>query len=921
MNKVSLLAASVAIALAGCGGSDGGSKAPVEAGGIVITGFDGYFKNAVVFDDVNQDGELNVSVDTVFGLTNSKGQISLDKDTELKGDIALQTLTPGSVTKELAQKLAALSPEADTYSDFMNTYTTDMDHEGQPMANAVVFRAPVANTKSGSEDMVISPLTDLVAIEMSKNAELSFEEAAANVSDLLGATDEQPIDPFSDFVKDAATNLASAQLHKTAQMLTESKAKDAEAYTANATDIAQTAKQTSDSLVTEENIGSDELLNTTPVIDPVKPTETPIVNYKLLVNETAKAEIEKQITALEIKENATFSTEVAISSNLFEDKFDGTIVDVKPTVTIDGEGINATLSEDGKVLTLSATELQPTLNQYTITFTAQDRATEGSEALNSLSTTFSFAVELANTAPVVDTAIQNSIQTEISANWELKQGVTFSESILVDGLFEDREGDKLTYITDIETVIPGLKSSYDTTTGKITISGNPQSAQATQKQFTIVANDGHSATRIASEPATFTLPIVAQGEITIVDSVKTELQQEISKQWSLKVNESFSETLDISALFSDNINGDVEYYAHYSENDGTPATNPIPGVEVSVDKSGLVTLSGKPTKETNGVILYVAKGIYTTGGEEHDIASEMVELLLPNVQPADETLPPVDPELGLGFTAAHFDTNKAWKMGSFADRDGEIGHAMLWGDDQGLLFCWGSANNADVEYSSNISRWDQSAYTALAQLDSLQNYVDYDKKDCWDVTLNENGTLSDGESTYEMLYQNKTAEGDYQIIVKIDGDELFWLDSTDAPFAHSLPMSDKVANGKVEFDMTVESNTVAEDGTKLYYAAGKFEYAQATYEYTSIMPEGFYTPGNLEIDASGEHEMLILEETGAESDYKTRYRYINRNFGDFYVGIKWSKDAGGTSSPDFGLYSYSQEAMEKVVSKLPLIQD
>ncbi|MCV3262288.1 hypothetical protein OGZ01_00250 [Vibrio harveyi] len=55
MNKVSLLAASVAIALTGCGGSDSGSSN--NNSGVVITGFDGYFKEAVVFEDVNNNGK------------------------------------------------------------------------------------------------------------------------------------------------------------------------------------------------------------------------------------------------------------------------------------------------------------------------------------------------------------------------------------------------------------------------------------------------------------------------------------------------------------------------------------------------------------------------------------------------------------------------------------------------------------------------------------------------------------------------------------------------------------------------------------------------------------------------------------------------------------------------------------------------
>ncbi|WP_157367540.1 hypothetical protein, partial [Vibrio coralliirubri] len=75
MKKVSLLAASVAIALSGCGGSDGGSSDGATPGGIVITGFDGYFKNAVVFDDVGQSGVLEVGTDTIFGLTDQDGKI------------------------------------------------------------------------------------------------------------------------------------------------------------------------------------------------------------------------------------------------------------------------------------------------------------------------------------------------------------------------------------------------------------------------------------------------------------------------------------------------------------------------------------------------------------------------------------------------------------------------------------------------------------------------------------------------------------------------------------------------------------------------------------------------------------------------------------------------------------------------------
>ncbi|MEJ3633768.1 hypothetical protein [Vibrio vulnificus] len=670
MKKVSLLAASVAIALTGCGGSDSGSgsNGNVAPGGVIVTGFDGYFNQAVVFDDINNNGQLDLDSDNIFGLTNQKGQITLAKDTEIKGSLALKTLRPGDVEKELAVKLAALSPENDTYSDFMNTYTTDMDHEGQPMANSVVFRAPIAGEKA-DRNMVISPITDLVAIEMGKNTNLSLEEASANVSTLLGATDEQPINPFSDFVKDAKTNLASAQLHKTAQILTESKAQDPIKYTENATDIASTAKNEAKEIVTESNIGTDEVLNTTPVINPSKP-EVAVTNYKLLVNAAAKAELTHTFAALDIQEGVVATHTITLPENLFIDRFEGRETPVAASdATINGKGIILTLNNG--VITLTTEAALLTQDKFTVTVTADDRATANGEVLNKLSETFSFTVELSNTAPEVDGDVQTSLQTHIDS-WKLAQGVEFKNELDMSGLFTDREGDELTITTNINTVIPGLTSTFDKATGKLTISGRPASAHPAQR-FTVIANDGHVATRIESHPASFDLPAVTQGEIKTNATVLAELKAEAST-WTLQVGQAFENTLDISKLFEDSISGDVEYYAHYAAHDNMPAKNPIPGVTVSVDASGLVSLTGTPTAETNGVILYVAKGINFSGGEENDVESEMVEILLPNVQPSDVT---PEPE-------AHPLEGKTWYMLEHGSDDGndydEYDYSRVWCD-------------------------------------------------------------------------------------------------------------------------------------------------------------------------------------------------------------------------------------------------
>lgn len=916
MKKVSLLAASVAIALTGCGGSDSGSGSNdnVAPGGVIVTGFDGYFNQAVVFDDINNNGQLDLDSDNVFGLTNQKGQITLAKDTEIKGSLALKTLRPGDVEKELAVKLAALSPENDTYSDFMNTYTTDMDHEGQPMANSVVFRAPIAGEKADS-NMVISPITDLVAIEMGKNANLSLEEASVNVSTLLGATDEQPINPFSDFVKDAKTNLASAQLHKTAQILTESKAKNPTEYTKNATAIASTAKDEAKEIVTESNIGTDEVLNTTPVINPSKP-EVAVTNYKLLVNAAAKAELTHTFAALDIQEGVVATHTITLPENLFIDRFEGRETPVAASdATINGKGIILTLNNG--VITLTTEAALLTQDKFTVTVTADDRATANGEVLNKLSETFSFTVELSNTAPEVDGDVQTSLQTHIDS-WKLAQGVEFKNELDMSGLFTDREGDELTITTNINTVIPGLTSTFDKATGKLTISGRPASAHPAQR-FTVIANDGHVATRIESHPASFDLPAVTQGEIKTNATVLAELKAEAST-WELQVGQAFEQTLDISKLFEDSISGDVEYYAHYAAHDDTPAKNPIPGVKVSVDASGLVSLTGTPTAETNGVILYVAKGINFSGGKENDVESEMVEILLPNVQPSDDITPP-PPENKLAFTKEHFN-NQVWRMGSFADRDGEIAYASLMTNAQGgLEWCWGDNHG---QYSSNISDYNgNNPFAVLRDLDNKTDYLESQAKDCWAVTINTDGTLLDADNQpYEMLYQHSPAAGEYQILVKMGTQELFWMDSTNTPLAQVLPVAPKLAASNVEFDLSVESGAFNPelDGPELSYAMGSYTFkANNRFVNESIKPTGFYTTGSWEqtYDSNNDVRAELTEEM---EDQKTRVRYINREFGDFYIAVTWSEDQGGTSAPQYSLFGYDQDIMTSVFSELPIMK-
>ena len=456
MKKVSLLTASVALALTGCGGgSDGGSGTPTP-GGVIITGFDGYFNQAVVFDDKDNNGVLDIGSDVIFGLTNDQGQIEISGD--VSGALALQTLTPGGTVQT-----ALANHDSSKYA---GKYTIDMDHPAQAMAHELVFRAPTSSD-------VISPITDLVAIEMAKGtdaAPVTEEEAVAIVSTALGGTEEAPIDPYSDFVSGADAN---AELHKTAQILTESKAANPTTYEEKSDQFAKEADAIVDTLTPAELADND----LKPVIeDNAAPGEDldPVVvtNNKLVVTASILEAEQGKIPTLE--ENGSSSNIVLNIAGLFVDK-DQTLITPTLTHNIPAEsGIVVTLN--GDTLTLVASDYIDAAGDFTVTLTAEDKNSTP-EVVGSAIATFNVKIEAANQVPAVDYTEYEVLQAEIN-NWQLEVGVPFEQTINIENLFTDKDGDIVSYRTG-DMTIPGLTvSPQEGTNPIITISGTPTKATA-----------------------------------------------------------------------------------------------------------------------------------------------------------------------------------------------------------------------------------------------------------------------------------------------------------------------------------------------------------------------------------------------------------------------------------------------------------
>ncbi|HBN6202476.1 TPA: hypothetical protein L3M66_001039 [Vibrio parahaemolyticus] len=480
MNKVSLLAASVAIALTGCGGSDSGSSS--ASNGVVITGFDGYFKNAVVFEDTNNNGQWDTQ-ESILGLTDEKGQLTLAAKPEKT--LALQTLVPNGAKQK---QLIALDAKK-----YAGTYTVDMDHPSQAMAHEIVFRAP-------SSSNVISPITDLVAIEMAKDPSITEEDAKANVNKALGGSEEAPIDLYSDFVEGATKN---AELHKTAQILTESKAQNPTNYEKKATEFAQAANQEVDRLVASgENINDPSLrpviTDSTPNSDNLAP-ET-LVNNKLTVNETIEDAAEDKLDKLpKIVKGASFDGVELNIEGLFKDK-DQSLVNTKLTHNLAGTGIE--VEKVGNLIVLHPTAIVEKSGDFEIVLTAQDKNSNG-DVLSTVSTVFEIEIESANLPPMVVEAEQARLQSIVDG-WYLQQGELFEQTLDISGLFQDKDGQITDYSADY-VGIEGL-SAIEDGNAIITIKGTPTKAGESGAALTISATDGHTAVQIA-----LSMPEVKEG--------------------------------------------------------------------------------------------------------------------------------------------------------------------------------------------------------------------------------------------------------------------------------------------------------------------------------------------------------------------------------------------------------------------------
>ncbi|MEG3221999.1 hypothetical protein PD716_15405 [Vibrio gigantis] len=448
MKKVSLLAASVAFALTGCGGSDGDNSGATP-GGVVITAIDGYLQHAEVWVDTDGNFELDAT-DKKLGV-----------ETDENGQFTLPSEHKDSVVFIKAIKNKTIDKTRGLVTDNFELATTAGSTIINPMTNMVVEQLEVAKAA---------------------DSELTQEQAEEKVVESVtssGLTASQEL-IFGDYIADdseqaQALNVIGETLVNNSDLTIEKQLELTDAVAVEAQAIIVDPLQEIDDFSPIVDVPTDG----NPIT--VTPNSRPVDNKNGVLESIT---LEPSGVWVELDTSTYFqdadNDELAFELKELANDLNGLVID-STTGIISGD------------LTKAGT--------YDYQIFAKDEH-------GALSYPLSLKViKLAeNLAPEVVEEEQTRLQSVISG-WQLQEGEVFNQTIDLSGLFNDADGDIVKYRSGALTVDGLTITPTEDTSSIVTISGTPSKSYPAGQTFNVggVDDDG------APTYVTFTLPEVLEG--------------------------------------------------------------------------------------------------------------------------------------------------------------------------------------------------------------------------------------------------------------------------------------------------------------------------------------------------------------------------------------------------------------------------
>lgn len=459
MKKMSLLAASVAIALTGCGGGSGSDNTSTAQSGLEITAIDGYLKNAAVWVDTNENLVLDTGEDTKLDVvTNEYGKFTLPEEyksqTVFIQAVAGQTedTTRGIVTETFS--LASTSG-----SSVVN-----------PMTNMVVSKV--------AKQLASDPTLDVVAAKKAAK-----EEVVAKLTQSGLNVDASMI--FGDYIAKADESKEAQALNAIGEALVDNADIDVEKQLEVADLVAKEAND-----IIENN---GDMTDFSPVIT-VPTDDSPIV-----VEKNHRPTSSQAVEPITVVLGDAITSFIASFTDIDADTLTYELKALKLANGLNGLSINSTTGA------ISGTPESAGVFTYQVFATDEHKA-------RSYPLTFTVTVEAPNTAPVVNEDVKVQLQAEVDA-WHWVEGEQPVDTLNISTLFDDADSDLLTYT--VETSISkngGVDTGFQVHVdgnGNISFDGPlPFKAAAGAESLYVYAKDSVN----ADEPlVVFALPEIIEG--------------------------------------------------------------------------------------------------------------------------------------------------------------------------------------------------------------------------------------------------------------------------------------------------------------------------------------------------------------------------------------------------------------------------
>jgi hypothetical protein len=568
MKKVSLLAASVAFALTGCG-SDGDSSGAAP-GGVVITAIDGYLQHAEVWVDTDGNFELDAS------------DKKLDVETDEDGQFTLPNEYKDSVVFIKAIKNKTIDKTRGLVTNNFELATTAGATIINPMTNMVVEQLEAAKaigtelTQEQAEEKVVKSVTDS---GLTASEELIFGDYLAEDSDgakALNAIGETLVD-HSDLPVEKQLELTDA--------------------------IADEAQ-----IIIEDP--TQELDDFSPVVDvPADPQQPITVTPN---NRPVHDQADDRLDTITLDQGGNWSA--LDVSNHFSD------ADTADTLTFELKEItgakNSNLTINATTGLITTTDGSGVLNGAG-TFLYQIFAEDNHGAL-SYPLNLTVKVVAPNQAPEADESVRAELQEQVYA-WTITSQEELTETLTISGLFSDIDGDALTY--SVRTSLEKNKDNQDSgftasidSNDIISFNGVvPHTAIKDAESLYVYASDGVN----PDEIVTFKLPEIKEGATTPPPSGEHPL---IGKTLYLVETPEDNDPLNYCQTFrledgnvffgSETYSGDLtKSCAPASTTPG--ATYTINGDIITINEPGYdpMTFEVKHTSETNISTRYIVNSV------------------------------------------------------------------------------------------------------------------------------------------------------------------------------------------------------------------------------------------------------------------------------------------------------------------------